>query len=69
MEAATECIPTKPRAKRRIPWESLVVMKKRDNILNKKIIANANAQKLKKALRELRHTKKNKNTFKVRSIK
>ena len=28
-EAAAECIPTKLRARHRVPWETLVVMKKR----------------------------------------
>ena len=27
MEAAAECIPTKPRAKHRVPWETLVIRK------------------------------------------
>ena len=32
IEAAAECLPTKLRAKCRVPWESLVVRKKQDNI-------------------------------------
>ena len=72
MEAAAECIPTKPRPKCRVPWETLTVRKKRDNmqtasLCNKRNQTNANAQKLKNAQRDLTHTKKNK--FKVRSIK
>ena len=31
MEAATELIPTKVRAKHRVPWETLAVKKKREN--------------------------------------
>ena len=75
MEAEAECIPTKLREKLRVPQESQVVRKKRNNLkiaslLYKRNPTNANAQKFKKAQRELIHTKKkNKNTFKVRSIK
>ena len=68
MEAATECIPIKPRAKSRVPWKTLAVMKIAflTNIRNP---TNANAQKLKKAQRELTHTKQSKNNrFKVRSM-
>ena len=58
MEAIAECISTKPRAKHRISWESLVVRKKRDNLkiaflCNKRNLKNANAQNLKKAQGEL----------------
>ena len=35
MEAAAECIPTKPKAKCRVPKESLVVREKRDNLKTK----------------------------------
>ena len=71
MEAAAECIPTKPRAECRVSWESLVVRKKWGNIkiaslLNKRNPTNANVQKLKKAQRELTHSRKN--TFKAKSI-
>ena len=31
IEAAAECMPTKPRAKYRVPWESLEARKKLDN--------------------------------------
>ena len=31
-EAAAECIPTKQRAKPRVPWETLVVSKKRIDV-------------------------------------
>ena len=73
--AAAECMVTKTRAKCRIPWESLVIKKNLDNmkiafLLNKRKPINTNAQKLKKAQRELIQTKKNnKNIFKDRSIK
>ena len=63
IEAATEYIPTKLRAKHRIPRETLMIRKKRDyvktaSLCNKRNPTNANAQKLKKAQRELTHTKK-----------
>ena len=32
IEAAAECIPTKPRAKSRVPWVSIVVWKIRDKV-------------------------------------
>ena len=32
METAAECIPTKSRAKHRVPWETLAVRKKQDNV-------------------------------------
>ena len=65
MKAAAECIPRKPRAKCRIPWESLVLKKKKDNmkiasLLNKRNLTNANIQKLKKVLRELTYKKEHK---------
>ena len=49
LEAATECIPTKQRAKCRVPWETLVVRKKHANIktaflCNKRNPTNINAQ-------------------------
>ena len=58
MEAAAEFIPIKPRTKCKVPWESLVVRKKRDNVktpslYDKRNLTNANAQKLKKAQKEL----------------
>ena len=51
VEVATECIPTKLRAKHRVPWETLAVKKKHDNVktaslCNKRNPTNANAQKL-----------------------
>ena len=73
MEVAAEFIPTKPRAKHRVLWETLAVKMNLDNVkttslCNKRNPTNTNAQKLKKAQREL--IKKNKyNTFLVRSIK
>ena len=50
MEEAAECIPTKSRAECRVPWESLVVWKKRGNmkiasLVNKRNPTNTNAQK------------------------
>ena len=69
MNAATEYVPTKPNANCRSPWEALVVRKKRDNmkiaiLLNKENPTNVNVQIVKKAHKELTHTKKNKtNTF------
>ena len=64
MEAASECIPTKPRAKGRVHLDSIAVRDKQDNVkiasfLNKRNPTNTNAQKLKKDQRELTHTKKN----------
>ena len=76
MEAATECIPIKPITKSRVPYESLVVRIKRDNMKiasldNRK---NNKCQRVEtwQAQKELNktHTKeKNKNTFKIKSIK
>ena len=74
METAAECIPTKPKAKNRVPWEILAIRKKRDNLktvslYNKRNQTNTNLQKLKKAQRELTSTyQKEQKTFKVRSI-
>ena len=58
MEVAAEYRPMKLRTKPRVPWETLTVRKKRDNMkttsfCNKRNPTNANAQKLKKAQREL----------------
>ena len=58
IEAAAEVIPTKLRAKHRVPWKTLPV-KKRDNVktaslCNKRNPTNDNAQKLKKFPSELR---------------
>ena len=36
IEAAAECIPTKPKAKYRVSWKSIAVTEKRDNL--KKIL-------------------------------
>ena len=67
MEAAAECIPTKAKAKCRVPWESLVVWEKRDNLkkaslLKKtKIRRNSKCQRIeKKVLRELANIPKKK---------
>ena len=60
MEAtAVECLPIKLRAKHRVPWETLAVKKKRDNVkttclCNNRNPTNANDQKL-EAERELIH--------------
>ena len=58
IEAAAESIPTKPRAKQRVPWVTLAVKKKRDagktaSLCNMGNPTNANAQKFKKAKSEL----------------
>ena len=58
MEAAVECIATKPRAKCRFLKEILAVGVKRDNVktaslCNKSNLTNTNAQKLKKGQREI----------------
>ena len=52
LEAAELCIPTKQRAKPRVPWETLVVRKKHEDVKigslhNKRIPTNINTQKLK----------------------
>ena len=52
--AAAECILIKPRARCRVPWESLVVRKKWENmkiasLLNKRNPTNASTPKLKKS--------------------
>ena len=53
--AAAECIPTKLRAKHRVPWENIAVRKKRDNVktaslCNKKNPINANIQEAQREL-------------------
>ena len=74
--AAAEGIPNKSRTKRRVRLESMAVREKRENFkisLLERNPINANAlklKKLKKARRELTHTKKNKRiTFEAKSIK
>ena len=57
IEAAAECIPTKQRAKPRVPWETLAVRKKRADVktaskCNRKNPTNTNVLKLKKAQNE-----------------
>ena len=64
IEARTDCISIKPRAKCRVLWESKAVTEKRDTmknvfLLNKRNPTNVNMQKLEKAQSELEHTKKN----------
>ena len=56
MEAAAKYIPTKPRAKCRVSWESLEVRKKWDNmkiLLDKKNSTCANAWKLQESQSKL----------------
>ena len=53
-EAAAKCIPTKPRTKYRVPWETLAVREKRAHVKTapksyRKNPTNTNAQKLKTA--------------------
>ena len=74
MEAAAECIPTKAKAKCRVPWESLVVWEKRDNLkkasLLKKIRRNSKCQRIeKKVLRELANIPKKKKKKKKRTAR
>ena len=58
LEAAVNCIPTKPRTKYRVPWEMLAVREKRADVKTaskcyRKNQINTNALKLKKAQNEL----------------
>ena len=58
LEAAAKCIPTKPRTKSSVPWETLVVRKKCAGVktaskYNRKNPTNTNALKLKMAQNEL----------------
>ena len=58
LKAAAKCIPTKPRTKYRIPWETLAVRKKRAHVKTvsksyRKNPTNTNARKLKKAQYQL----------------
>ena len=57
MEATVECIPTKLRAKHRVPWETFTIKKKHDDVKTapqcNRNPTNANAQKLKKIQSEL----------------
>ena len=58
LEAAANCIPTKPRTKYRVPWERLVITEKRTDVKTaskcyRKNPTNTNALKLKKAQKEL----------------
>ena len=52
LEAVAECIPTKQRAKPRVPWETFVVRKKHADVktafkFNRRNPTNINAKKLK----------------------
>ena len=54
LEAASKCIPTKPRTKYRVPWETLAIREKRALVKTasksyRKNPTNANARKLEKA--------------------
>ena len=58
LEAAAKCMPTKPRTKYRVPWETLVVREKCAHVKTasnsyRKNPTNINALKLKKAQNEL----------------
>ena len=58
LEAAAKCIPTKPRTKYSVPWETLVVREKRAHVKTasksyRKNPTNTNAIKLKKAQYQL----------------
>ena len=60
-EAAAECIPTKPRAKTNVPWETLAVRKKSEDVktaslCNKRDPININAQKLKETQNDQSYT-------------
>ena len=74
LEAAANCIPTKPRTKYRVPWETLAVREKRADVKTaskcyRKNPTNTNALKLKKTENELAsiYLKKNRqNTYKIR---
>ena len=54
LESAAKCIPTKPRTKYRVPWETVAVREKRANVKTasksyRKNLTHTNARKLKKA--------------------
>ena len=58
LEAASKCIPTKPRTKYRVPWETLAVREKRALVKTafkgyRKNPTNTNARKLEKAQYQL----------------
>ncbi len=58
LEAASKCIPTKPRTKYRVPWETLAVREKHAHVKTasksyRKNPTNTNALKLKKAQYQL----------------
>ena len=73
--SAAKYIRTKLKVKLRVSSESFAIRKKRDvvktsHLCNKRNPTNANAQKLKKAQTELKHSRKNKeNIFKTKSIR
>ena len=58
LEATEECIPTKPRTKHRVPWETLAAREKRANVKTasksyRKSQKNTNAIKRKKGTRSI----------------
>ena len=58
LEAASKCIPTKPRAKYRVPWETVAIREKRALVKTasksyRKNLTNTNARKLEKAQYQL----------------
>ena len=58
LEAAAKCIPTKPRTKYRVPWETLAIREKRAHVKTasksyRKNPTNTNARKLKEAQYQL----------------
>ena len=72
LEAAAKCIPTKPRTKYRVPWETLAVREKRADAKTaskcyRKNPTNTNALKLKKAQNELAsiYQKNRQNAYKI----
>ena len=73
LEATAKCIPTKPRTKYRVPWETLAVREKRAHTKNasrsyRKNPTNTNAIELKKGTISInRHISKR--TDKIREIR
>ena len=70
LEAASKCIPTKPRSKYRVPWETLVVREKRAHEKTasksyRKNPTNTNTRKLKTAQYQLAERNRQ-NTYKIR---
>ena len=64
LEAAAEYIPTKPKPKNWVLWESEAVLEKQINLIKASLLkrrnpTNTNVQKLKRTLKELWNTEKN----------